>query len=183
MKNVSQTVARLYAEALNDIGESQGNLPRIVQDLHAVQELYDRRDDFFEFYTSPRIEPHEKKRIVAELFEGRIERPVMGLLHVLIDKRRELYYDNIVGEFHAVRDLREGVLNAYVTTARGLDPDQLEDIVQRLEKISGKQIKMHEKVEPKVLGGLRIKVGDHIVDGTLRYRLDRLKRELVASQE
>ena len=95
-------------------------LPRIVEDLHAVQELYDKRGDFFEFFVSPRIEPHEKKRILQDLLEDKVERPVMGLLHVLIDKRRELYYDNIVGEFHAVRDLREGVLNAYVTSARPL---------------------------------------------------------------
>lgn len=183
MKNVSQTVARLYAEALNGIGESEGNLPRIVEDLHAVQEIYDQRGDFFEFFTSPRIEPHEKKRILDEALKEKVDRTVLGLLHVLIDKRRELYYDNIVGEFYAVRDMREGVLNAYVTAARPMEPDHVGDIVQRLEKISGKKIKLHEKVDPELLGGLRIKVGDYIVDGTLRHRLALLRRELVVHRE
>ena len=183
MKNVSQTVARLYADALSGIGEEDGSLDKIVGDLHAVQELYDGHRDFYEFFVTPRMDPSEKKRILGELLEDKVGREVMGLLCVLVDKRRELIYDNIVGEFHAIRDLRAGVVNAYVTSARPLDADWNAEITQRLEKATGKTIKIHEKVDPKVLGGLVIKVGDRVIDGTIRHRLDQLRRDLVAPRE
>jgi F-type H+-transporting ATPase subunit delta len=183
VKNVSQTIARLYADALSDIGEEHGHLGQIVEDLHAVQELYDGHRDFYEFFVTPRMDPTEKKRILRELLGDKVGREVMGLLCVLIDKRRELVFDNIVGEFHAIRDLRAGIVNVYLTTARPMEADLRADIEQRLEKVSGKKIKFHEKVDSKVLGGLFIKVGDRVMDGTLRHRLEQLRREMVATRE
>ena len=183
MKNVSQTVARLYADALTDIGEEHGHLDQIVEDLHAVQELYDNHRDFYEFFVTPRLDPTEKKRILRELLGDKVGREVMGLMCVLVDKRRELIYDNVVGEFHAIRDLRAGIVNVYLTTARALETDLKDDIVRRLEKVSGKSIRIHEKVDPSTIGGLYIKVGDRVMDGTLRHRLEQLRRGMVAARE
>jgi len=183
VKNVSQTLARLYAGALMGIAEEQGNLDGIVGDLHAVQELYDNHRDFYQFFVTPRMDPTHKKRILRELLEDKVGREVMGLLCVLVDKRREQIYDNVVGEFHAIRDLRAGIVNAYITSAKPLDPEWVADITRRLERISGKSLKIHGKVDPRVLGGLHIKVGDRVMDGTLRHRLEQLRRDLVTPRE
>lgn len=178
MKNVSQTLARIYAEALSDLGEAQGNLPRIVDDLHAVQELFDKNLDFHRFFVSPRLQPDEKQRILREALGDKIDRPVMGLLHVLIDKRREPILDNVVDEFDRFRDLREGRVHAYVTTARAMSDDEKESLVASIERASGKQVRLHERLEPALIGGLVVKVGDRVIDGSIRRRLDRLRRTL-----
>ena len=91
--NVSQAVARVYAQALVDIGEEQGNLPRIVDDIALAQTLGDATTR--EFFLSPRIPPAEKKRVLDAALAGVLDRPVMGLLHTLVDKRREGILDNI----------------------------------------------------------------------------------------
>lgn len=182
MKNVSQTLARIYAEALSDLGEAQGNLPRIVDDLHAVQELFDKNRDFHRFFVSPRLQPDEKQRILREALGDKLDRPVLGLLHVLIEKRREPILDNVVDEFERFRDLREGRVHAYVTTARPMTEDEKQTLVRSIAGMTGKEVRLHERLEPKLIGGLVVKVGDRVIDGSVRRRLDRLRRELSSAR-
>ncbi len=180
--NISQSVARVYAQALLDIVEGGADLGRMYDDLHAVQKLVDTDRTFWEFFASPRLDPALKKRVIAEAFSGKLDRPVLGLLHVLVDKRREMVFDNIVDEFDRFKDLREGRMHAEVTAARPLDDDQRAQLKTRLESATGKQIELHEKVDRKLLGGLIVKLGDKVIDGSLRRRLNRLRRAMVAAQ-
>ena len=182
--NVSQAVARVYAEALVDMAHAgQADLGRIVDDLHAVQSVSDIAQDFNQFFSSPKLDVDHKKQIINELFEGKIGREVMGLIHVLIDKRREPVFDNIVDEFERYKDISEGRIHAHVTVARALDEDQLTQLTRSLESLSGKQVVVHQKTDARVLSGMIVKVGDHIIDGTIRRRLDRLRRDMIAVQE
>jgi F-type H+-transporting ATPase subunit delta len=180
--NVSQAVARVYAQALSDLGEDEGNLPRIADDLHALRELFETDANFREFFGSPRLDPPRKKRVLHDLLGDKIDRPVMGLLHVLVNKRREMLLDNIAGEFDRFRDLREGRQHVYLTAARPVSEDQLGDIRARLEKATGKQILIHQKIDPRVVGGLRIKLGDKVIDGTVRRRLQQLRQALAPTR-
>jgi len=181
--NVSQAVARVYAEALLDMAEAgESDLGKIVDDLRAVQNVSEVAQDFGRFFSSPKLDVGHKKQIINELFEGKIGREVMGLIHVLIDKRREPVFNNIVAEFERYKDIREGRIHAYATVARELEEDQLGHLTRSLEEISGKKVVVHQKVDPRVIGGLIVKMGDHIIDGSLRRRLDRLRRGMVAAQ-
>lgn len=180
--NVSQAVARVYAQALSDLGEDQGNLGRIADDLHALRELFETDANFREFFGSPRLDPPRKKRVLDDLLGDKLDRPAMGLLHVLVDKRREMLLDNIAGEFDRFRDLREGRRHVYLTAARPVSEDQLGDIRARLEKATGKQILIHTKIDPRVVGGLRIKLGDKVIDGTVRRRLQQLRQALAPTR-
>lgn len=181
--NVSQAVARVYAQALVDLADDSGvPLGRIYDDLHALRKTAELDRDFWRFWSSPRLDPVTKKRVLDDLFEGKLERPVLGLLHVLVDKRREPVFDNIVAEFDRYKDEREGRVHVYVTVARPLDDDQREELKGHLESRTKKRIEIHERVDPRVLGGLVIKVGDKIIDGSLKRRLRRLRRAMVAAQ-
>lgn len=179
--NVSRAVARVYAQALLDLAERKGTLPRVVDDLRAVQALYDRDAFFRSFFVSPRVDPAVKRRALRAALEGKIGREVMGLLHVLVDKRREVVLDNVVDEFERFRDLREGRVHVYVAAARPLEPFQRAEIVAAIERHAGKTAQIHERVDPRLIGGIVVKVGDRILDGSLRRRLDRLRRQLAAT--
>ncbi len=177
----SQSVARVYAEALLDlVADNDTQLSRLVDDLHGVDELFAKDATFREFFGSPRLDPVHKKRVLDMALKDKLDRPALGLLHVLIDKQREMLLDNIVQEFDRFRDVREGRLHAYVTTARELGDDQRGQLVAKLEAATGKKIQLHEKVEPRVLGGIRVKVGDNVIDGTVRRRLHDLRGALVS---
>ena len=138
---------------------------------------------FREFFTSPRIEPAAKKKILNAALSDKLGRPVLGILNVLIDKGREMILDNVVDEFERFRDFREGRIHAYVTTARPLEEEQRKELADRIARATDKEIAIHERIDPRILGGLIVKVGDKVLDGSIRRRLLALKQQLVAAKE
>jgi F-type H+-transporting ATPase subunit delta len=181
--NVSQAAARVYAKALFDIGVETGSVGQIYDDLHAVHNALNGLDpDLRTFFYLPRLRREDKRRIVSLAFEGKISRTVLGVLHVLVDKRRESLLDNIVAEFDRYKDVNENRVQARVVSAAKLDDDLREALRSALEQRTRKSVVLTETVDPEVLGGLRVNVGDRVLDGTLRRSLQDMRRNLAATR-
>jgi F-type H+-transporting ATPase subunit delta len=181
--NVSQAAARVYAKALFDIGVETGSVGQIYDDLHAVHNALNGLDpDLRTFFYLPRLRREDKRRIVSLAFEGKISRTVLGVLHVLVDKRRESLLDNIVAEFDRYKDVNENRVQARVVSATKLDDDLREALRSALEQRTRKSVVLTETVDPEVLGGLRVNVGDRVLDGTLRRSLQDMRRNLAATR-
>jgi F-type H+-transporting ATPase subunit delta len=131
----------------------------------------------------PRLRRADKRRILNVTFEGKVSRPVLGLLHVLVQKRRELLFDAIVEEFDHFRDDAEGRIRATVITARTLDADLAKALREALEQRTRKTVVLNQRVDPEAIGGIRVNLGDFVVDGTIRRGLSDMRRSLVASNE
>jgi F-type H+-transporting ATPase subunit delta len=181
--NVSQAVARVYAQALFDMGVEEGILGEIFDDLHGIQAAADAAPEANAFLQSPKLKRVDKKRIMDELFKDQACKPVLGLLHVLIDKRREPVFDNIVDEFGKYRDEHEGRVHARVTTARPLPEDQKEALTKALEKVTGKIVDLRERINPAVIGGIRVNLGDAVMDGTILRKMNELRRSFAVARE
>jgi len=181
--NVSQAAARVYARALFDIGVETGSVGQIYDDLHAVHNaLNGLEPDLRTFFYLPRLRREDKRRILNLAFEGKVSRPMLGVLHVLVDKRRESLLDNIVDEFDRYKDANENRVQARVVSATKLDDDLLETLRSALEERTRKSVVLTETIDPEVLGGLRVNVGDRVLDGTLRRSLQDMRRNLAASR-
>lgn len=183
MPNPSDPVARAYAAALSELGREKKQLGAIYDDLKAVLALYDGDAYFRAFFTSPRLDREVKWRAVRKALEGKVGRPTLGLLKVLIDKGREAAFDNLVRQFERFKDEAENRVHAYLTVAAPLEGDARASLVGRLESASGRTVELHERVDPAVLGGASIRIGDRVIDRTLRTRLAALRRRLVSSHE
>ena len=181
--NVSQAVARVYAQALFDMGVEEGILGQIYDDLHGIQAAAEAVPEAEAFLQSPKLKREDKKRIMDELFKDKVCRPVLGLLHVLIEKRREPVLDNIVDEFSKYRDEHEGRVHARVTTAKPLPEDQKEALIKALEKVSGKTVDLKERINPAVIGGIRVNLGDAVMDGTILRKMNELRRSFAATRK
>jgi F-type H+-transporting ATPase subunit delta len=179
--NPSHPVARVYAAALTEIGRETKSLGTIHDDLEAVRRLYDTDRWFRQFFTSPRIDRQVKWAAVRKAFEGQVGRPVLGLLKVLIQKGREPTLDNVADQFDKMKDLAENRMHAYLTVARPLADELRKTLQGRLERASGLAVVVHERVDPAVLGGASIRVGDRVIDRTLRTRLGALRKVLLSS--
>jgi F-type H+-transporting ATPase subunit delta len=181
--NVSHAAARVYARALFDIGIEEGAVGQIYDDLHAVYDALNGLDaDLRTFFNLPQFRRDEKRRILNLAFEGKVSRPVLGLLHVLVDKRREPLLNNVVEEFDRYRDQHEGRLQASVTTARKLDTELLDALRTALEQRTRKSVVLTEHIDPAVIGGVRVNIGDRVLDGTLRRSLQDMRRSFAATQ-
>jgi F-type H+-transporting ATPase subunit delta len=179
MANPSRSVARVYAAALTEHGRETKSLGTIHDDLKKVLALYEGDRWFRSFFTSPRIDRPVKWKALQKAFTGKVGRPVLGLLKVLVDKGREPVFDNIVDEFEKLRDQAENRVHAYVVVSQPLADELRAAITARLERSSGKNVALHERVDPEVLGGASIRVGDRVIDRTLRTRLAALKKEML----
>jgi F-type H+-transporting ATPase subunit delta len=180
MPNPSHPVARVYAAALIEIGRETNSLAAIDADLASVRRLYDGDAWFRRFFTSPRLERGVKWAAVRKAFEGKVGKPVLGLMKVLIEKGREVALDDVVTQFENLKDVAENRVHAYVTVAKPLAAELRAAVQGRLEKASGKAVAIHEKVDPAVLGGASIRIGDRIIDRTFRTRLAAMRKELLA---
>jgi F-type H+-transporting ATPase subunit delta len=181
--NVSPAAARVYARALFDIGVEERAVGQIYDDLHAVHEALEGLDaELRAFFDMPQLRREDKRRILDMAFEGKVGRPVLGLIHILVQKRREPLLDNVVEEFDRYRDRHEGVVQASVTTARKLDADLAEALRTTLEQRTKKKVVLNERVDPEVIGGIRVNLGDIVLDGTLRRGLQDMRRIFAAPQ-
>jgi len=183
MVNPSDPAARPWARALIDIGEETGTLERIYDDLTALVTLYREHRDFRALFTSPRIDPDRKSEILLRVLGDELCKPVQGLLHVMIKKGREPLLDNIADQFARFKDLAEGKLHVYIESARPLAEDQRATIGRLAEEFSKRAAIVHEKVDPDLIGGTIVRMGDFVVDGSLRRRLHALKKNLVAKEK
>lgn len=183
MANPSQTIARVYAQALYEVAEAQGVVGQVHDELHALAGLawQPGNEDIRDFILSPRIDRDTKWDLLERTLGDKLSRPMMGLIKVLIYKGREATLDNIAGHFDRFQDLAENRIHAHVTVAEPMDEAFKESLKARLEASSGKNVRMHEKVDPSVIAGASIRVGDRVIDRTLRTKLAALREKLLAS--
>lgn len=181
MPNVSDPAAKVYAQALLDASTDADCLGPVYDDLVAVRRLYEEDHWFRSFFTSPRIDREVKRAALRKALEGQVHRLVLGLVDVLALKGRESLLDNVVDQFDRFKDELENRAHAYVVVARPLDAGFRAALVRRLEAASGKQVELHERVDPAALGGAAIRIGDRVIDRTVRNRLAALRKRLLTA--
>jgi F-type H+-transporting ATPase subunit delta len=180
--SISLAAARVYAKALTDIGAADGSLERIADDLHAVRDALAGLDpDVRHFFELPQLPKDQKLRIVDLAFGDKVGRTVLGLVHVLVDKRREALLGTIVEQFDDLLDDRSGRIRAEVVTARPLDAELVDELHRAIEQQTRRQVVLDQVVDPTLLGGIRINLGDLVVDGTLKRSLSDMRRTLASS--
>lgn len=179
--SISQTAARVYAKALFDIAVAGGALSQVSDELNAVRSALMGLDpELRGFFDMPQLRRDDKRRMINSAFGSRVSRPVLGLLNVLVEKRRESLLDTIVSEFDDLVDQHTGRVQASVTSARKLDADLADALRAALEQRTQRQVVLRQRVDPDVLGGIRVSLGDLVLDGTIRRGLSDMRRTLTA---
>jgi F-type H+-transporting ATPase subunit delta len=179
--NRSDPAAIPYAQALIEIGREQSILGDVLEQMEAIHRLVEESRDFRLFFLSPSIDPGEKYRIVENLLGDRLNRTVLGFLRIVFRKKREPLFDNILDRFAAFKDETENRIRVHVRSAKELPGDLREKLTSRIGASTGKQVVLEASVDPDLLGGAIIRVGDRRVDGSVRSRLRELRKQLRSS--
>jgi F-type H+-transporting ATPase subunit delta len=170
-----------YANALADIALEQGAAGPVIQQLSDFTAAYSGSAELRNFFESPAASKEEKRRVAekisARLGAGKI---VRNFLFVLIDHRRTPELREILATFQNVLRERQGIAETEVCSATALNDAQKKEITQTLERVTGKKIEAKFSLDANLLGGVRIRVGDTIYDGSLRKGLDGLRERLTA---
>lgn len=172
------TVARRYAEALYQEADAAGTTERIDADVQAVRDTLEASRELALFFESPIIAREKKEAIVGRLFEGKVDPLLVRLMRLLVRKGREDLLPSVVRQYATLRDERLGVVEAQVKTAMPLEFDETEGLRRALEEATGKQVRMRIEVEPSLIGGVVVRVGDRVYDGSVRNQLRTLREQL-----
>jgi F-type H+-transporting ATPase subunit delta len=150
--------------------------------MDTVIGLLDQNPSFRVFLETPRIADREKKELLKRVFGKVLPRPLLNFLQVTVDKRRQRLLGLMTEEFHALLDEHHGRTHVTVTVARELDPETLQTLSGKLSALLGTEAIPHIRVKPAVLGGVHLKTGDTVYDGTLRRRIKQLRKQLVTAE-
>ncbi len=176
------TIARNYAEALLELARADEAVELYAQEVQVIADLLRSEPDFRLLLETPKIDSSQKKGVVRELFEGRVPKRLLHFLLIVIDKRRGRLLPSIADEFSDLVDEHFGRLKVEVTTALEPDDELKADLKGRLGRLLGKDVLPRYRVDPKLIGGVVVRVEDRIMDGSLRHRLQMLRRSLLKAE-
>ena len=176
------TVARSYAEALFELGRRHDMLEAFGNALDVVNGLIETQPQIRAFLQAPTVEPERKKRVLTEAFRDRAPALFLNFLLLVVDKGRQRLLPEIGREYHALLDQHLGRVHVQVTVAREPDERLEEEVAAALSGMLSRTVVPHYRVDPRILGGLVVRYGDRVLDGSLRSRLNALRRQLLGAE-
>jgi F-type H+-transporting ATPase subunit delta len=175
-------VATRYAGALLVAAKAAGVHVEVAESYAALLDVVKGNLDLTVFMDSPQVSEQEKKNLLKNVFGGKIEPVLLNFLLLLIDRNRIEYTREIGEEFGNLVEAEQGRIHAEVVTAVRLPDDLADRLQQKLAGLTGKIVVLDQKIDPGVIGGVRVAMGDKVLDGTVRTNLDLMRRKLEKTQ-
>ena len=174
-------LARKYARAIFELAVEDDKLLAYGRELKRVEGDLDGVAGIWGDFDNPGISRADKKILLKKCFEGELAGEVQNFLYLLVDKRRMAYFPEIVRVFEALSNEAQGIVIADVTTASSLDAGQESRLQEKLAGVTGKEVRLRLHEDPKVIGGVVVRIGDKRIDGSVTGRLARLTGDLMAN--
>ena len=171
-------IARRYAGALYEEAEKASELAAVDEDVNMIRESLDGAPELVRFFASPVISREKKASSVTALFENRIEKLTLNFLLLIIEKGREQMFPDIVRAYLSLRDSQKGIVRVTARVAKSVDEAEKKSLVKTLEARLGKKTRLDIQVDPSLLGGIVIKIGDTVYDGSFTNQLNSLRARL-----
>jgi F-type H+-transporting ATPase subunit delta len=167
-----------YARAWLELAQAEGAVGRVEEELFRLRELLKSNPDLVQFLKEPNVKREGKRQALTELFQGRVHPLVLNGLITVADQDRASRLPQIIEEFLAIAAASKQKVTGEVISAVKLDDATLKRLEAELARVTGKNVGLLQRVDPAILGGAIIKVGEQIIDGSLRRKLDQLTEKL-----
>jgi F-type H+-transporting ATPase subunit delta len=167
-----------YAEALFKVVQTEGDLDRVEDELFRFGKLLESNHELKQALADPAIDRSQRVKVLEELLSAKVSPHTLGLLTFIVTQDRAKQLPQILDEVSSLAaESRKAVL-AEVRSAVPLDDKQRGDLAAALSKATGKTVELKVMIDPSVLGGVHARVGDTVIDGTVRRRLEKLKEQV-----
>lgn len=175
---LSNQLASKYAQALCELANEYNILAEAEQQLSMVVTLAEQNNDLKTLLYHPLVSGTAKKETIIRLFGEELHSVVKNFLLLLIDKHREAALPAILHEFSALANTLQNIIVADVTTAAPISPKQEQELAAKLGCITGKQVRIKQHIDARIIGGVVVKVGDKLIDGSVARQLSMLQAAL-----
>lgn len=174
-------VANRYAVALFRVAKEKGTLSETQAQLVLVQQALKDNPTFEEILKHPKVTAAKKKEIFQKSFGSAVNETVMNTLLVLIDQRRESVLVEMIDDYIKHANKEQGIAEAKVYTTKAISDEEINVLSNEFAKKLGKnQLRVENIIDPELIGGIKIRIGDRIYDGSVQGQLQRLERQLVS---
>jgi F-type H+-transporting ATPase subunit delta len=174
-------VARRYAGALFAVAQRDGILDSVAQDLTLVGRFLAEVPYLRAVLLQPLVSDARKNAVVDEAFGDRVTASTLNFLKLLVRKQREGLIGECIAEFRALLAEHTNTLDAEAWTAVPMTLEQQERLVVSLHRLTGKKVRLTAAVDHTLVGGVVVRLGDTVIDGSVRGKLERLERQLLGS--
>jgi F-type H+-transporting ATPase subunit delta len=173
------TIARNYAEALLELANRAGDLGGWGDMLDQIAGAMESDRRLWVFLESPRVSAQRKNEVIQTALGEQLPRNFVRFVRALVSNRRQMLIPVIAREYHDLVDRVEGRVHASVTVAREADEADSQLVTTHLSRTLGKEVVAHFQVNPSILGGVIVRVGDTVMDGSVRRRLAMLRTKML----
>jgi F-type H+-transporting ATPase subunit delta len=175
---LNKSVARRYAEAYFSIAKEANKIDEYQIELGKIVQIIQETEGLAEYFAHPMIPSKEKKELANKLFAQAVSPLTLNFLLLVLDKKRQTYLDLIFKEFEEMADESRNIKKAELISAMAVSDEDVKTLSETLSRSTGKTIQLRLTIDPSMIGGVKIRMGDKIIDASVAKKLDMLKKSL-----
>lgn len=175
---MADIVSERYALSLYEVAADEKKEKAYLDELTAVCEVFGREPDFLKMLTTPSIALEEKQNVLRKVFEGRIEPFLLNFLMLITEKGRVGLVQDMRQAYKEHYYFENGIVEVRAVTAKPMSAALIEKLKEKMSAVTGKQVVLETSVDPQIIGGIVVKMGNEQFDTSLRTRLSELAARL-----
>ena len=171
-------VGNVYGESLYTLALEEGLTERILSELTVLEQSFRENPEFIRLLSSPNLSKQERCQIVDDSFRGRVQPYVLNFLKILTERGYMKHFHDCFKTFEDLYNRDNGILPVTAITAVAMSNEQVLKLTEKLSRITEKQVSLQNKVDPSVLGGVRLDYDGKRLDDTVSHRMDAITKAL-----
>lgn len=168
-----------YAESLFDLAKEENQVTQYLDDIKLVGEVLDSDPQIVQFFNHVLIENDKKIQLLDQSFKGNVDQYVLNFLKLLVQSIRIRYIDDIVKSYINLSNQYLGIEEGMIYTPYELTDQQIQDIEKAISQKENKKVTLKVSIDPSLLGGIKVQIANRIYDGTIKNKVEMLKKELL----
>ncbi|MBR3350398.1 MAG: ATP synthase F1 subunit delta [Solobacterium sp.] len=176
---MANEIAERYAQGLFELARESKTVREKKEQAELILKAIADNPELTVFLRAVKVTKDEKKNLIADVFKDAADQDTINLIKLLLDKGRISYFREIFAEYVRLADEELGIATATVESARELKAEDHERIRKALVKKTGREIVMRTKVNPDLIAGIKVTVGNNVTDITMRTKIDSMKEALL----
>lgn len=171
-------VGSVYGEALYDLAKEESITDSVLNEITALSQAFGQEPDFLRLLAAPSLSKDERCKIIDDSFRGKIHTYVLNFLKILTEKGYVCHFQDCCQAYRDLYNRDNGILPVQAISAVALSKEQTQKLTEKLSAVTGKQIYLIHRVDPDVLGGIRLDYDGKRLDDTVSHRLDAVRNLL-----
>lgn len=172
-------VEAVYARALLELAEEAAQVEPVADEIAQIYDLVRKEPQVTQLLASRTLSLEQRDEVLVKAFEGKVSDLVFRFLRVLVRKNRFDEFPGIAQAFRHFVDQKHGILEVSAYVAQPLDNESSNRITQRIGELTGRKVRLRQTLQPDMVGGVKIRVGDELIDGSVATQIRLIKEKLI----